>query len=424
MPEHHRPLIGLTTILALAAAPGAVLAQSDDAATLRLQTFGGDAELTAAQTAVDRFREDYPNVEVEIAIDPITNGWGEFVTKVLQQFNAGNEADVYHTAIETFAAFAARDLFAPLDERIAADDSFEDFDDRLFELSSYEGTTYYVPSSWNNIMFNANLDLFEEAGVAFPSPDWTWDDFLSAATALTERDESGNVVRFGYEVPPQFFFVQPWFFTNGTSIVNEDWTESNMLDPKVAETLQYLYDLIHVHEVSPIPGSGMMDNQFFADQVAMISRGPWLVQNARANEMNMDVLPPPEREAPATVIGFGGYAIAESTEHPELAWALIQELVSVETQSEQAERGGGVPGRRSAAQSEAFLEYPPSAFLYYETVPTSLAVPSPVNFQEVEQIFIRNYREMMADDISIEDGVQQTHDELTRSFERAERLLR
>ena len=81
-----------------------------------------------------------------------------------------------------------------------------------------------------------------------------------------------------------------------------------MLDPKVAETLQFLYDLIHVDGVSPIPGTETMDNQFMAGQVAMISRGQWIVQNAKTNNLNMDIAIPPMKENEATVIGFGGYA--------------------------------------------------------------------------------------------------------------------
>ena len=67
--------------------------------------FGSDAQLTAVKHAVERFNQKYPNVKVEIAIDPISNGWGDYVTHVLPQFNGGNAYDVYGTAIETFRTF-------------------------------------------------------------------------------------------------------------------------------------------------------------------------------------------------------------------------------------------------------------------------------------------------------------------------------
>src|ERR1700758_957964 len=110
-------------------------------ANLRLMAFGNAAELKAVTNAVARFNRKYPNVKVEIAIDPISNGWGDYVTHVLSQFNAGNAYDVYGTAIETFRTFEERGMFVPLDDYIGKNASYSDFDPSLFKYSSYQGKT-------------------------------------------------------------------------------------------------------------------------------------------------------------------------------------------------------------------------------------------------------------------------------------------
>lgn len=403
---------------------GRAFAQSDVTATLKLQGFGGEAQLASINNAIKRFNAKYPNVTVEVEMDAISTGWGDYVTKVLGQFNAGAAADVYGTAIETFQAFSSRGLWLGLNDFVAANTGFSDFAPSLFEQGSYKGEINYVPIGWNNIMINYNRDLFDKAGVAYPANGaWTWDEFREVAKKLTVKDGSGNVTQFGYEVPNQNFFIQPWFFSNGTGVLNDDWTASNMLDPKVAESLQFLYDLIHVDGVSPIPGKDTMDNQFFAGQVAMISRGHWIVENAKANKLNMDIAKVPSKQSDTTVIGFGGYAVNKSTANADLAKALILELTSEETQKEEGEGGGGVPGRKSAASTEAFLSFPPSAALYYETLPHTKAVPSPANFQEVEKIFIRYYTAMMSGETSIADGVKQADAELNDSFARLKQQM-
>jgi len=414
----RRRLLLSSAALAAGAGMRGAFAQSDQTATLKLQGFGGEAELSAISNAVARFNKKYPNVTVEISMDPISNGWGDYVTRVISEFNAGSAADVYGTAIETFQAFSSRGLWLGLNDLVAANSGFSDFAPSLFEQGSYKGEIHYIPISWNNIMINYNRDLFDKAGVAYPKQGWTWDEFREVAKALTVKDSADNVSQFGYEVPNQNFFVQPWFFSNGTGVLTDDWAASNMLDPKVAESLQFLHDLIHVDRVSPIPGKETMDNQFMAGQVAMISRGHWIVQSAKTNKVNMDVAIPPSKESDTTVIGFGGYAISRSTPQPELAKALVLELTSEETQKEEGEGGGGVPGRKSAAETEAFLSFPPSAALYYQTLPHTKAVPSPANFQEVEKIFIRYYTAMMAGEISIADGCKQADAELNESFAR------
>jgi multiple sugar transport system substrate-binding protein len=387
-------------------------------ANLRLMAFGNAAELKAVTNAVARFNQKYPNVKVEIAIDPISNGWGDYVTRVLSQFNANNAYDVYGTAIETFRTFETRQLFIPLDDYVAAHATYSDFDPALFKYASYGGKTYFIPITWNNIMINYNRQLFKDAGVEFPKTGWTWNDFRETAKKLTKRDAAGNITQFGYEVPNQFFFVQPWFYSNGTSILNADWTASNMLDPKVSESLQFLYDLIHVDKVSPIPGKDTMDNQFMAGQVAMISRGHWIIQNAKAAKLDMDIAIPPSKANDYTVIGFGGYGVSKTSKNQDLAKELVGELTSFETQKEEGEGGGGVPGRKSAAETPGFLAYPPSASLYYQTLPHTLPVPSPANFQEIEKIFIRNYTAMMAGEVSIADGVKRADHEINESFKR------
>jgi ABC-type glycerol-3-phosphate transport system substrate-binding protein len=419
----RRRLIGTSAALAVGLGFSRALAQADKSGTLKLQSFGGEAELKSITNAIARFNKEYPNVKVDVSIDPITTGWGDYVTKVFGQFNSNSAADVYGTAIETFQAFSSRGLFLPLNDYVKANTGFSDFAPSLFEQASYEGSIYYIPIGWNNIMINYNRDLFDKAGVAYPKEGWTWDEFREVAKALTIKDSAGNITQFGYEVPNQNFFVQPWFFSNGTSALNADWSGSNMLDPKVAESLQFLHDLIHVDGVSPIPGKDMMDNQFFAGQVAMISRGHWIVQGAKRAGLNMDVAIVPAKETDTTVIGFGGYAVSKTAADPELALALVSSLTSVDTQKEEGEGGGGVPGRKSAADTEAFLSFPPSAFLYYQTLPHTLPVPSPANFQEVEKIFIRYYTAMMADEVSIEEGVKQADAELNASFERLKKQM-
>ncbi|MDQ0468515.1 ABC transporter substrate-binding protein [Labrys wisconsinensis] len=411
-------LLSSAALAAGAGLRGRAFAQSDQTATLKLQGFGSDAELSAVTNAVTRFNKRYPNVTVDISMDPISNGWGDYVTRVISEFNAGSAADVYGTAIETFRAFSSRGLWLGLNDFVSANSGFSDFAPSLFAYGSYKGEIHYIPIGWNNIMINYNRALFDKAGIAYPKRGWTWQEFREVAKALTVKDSAGNVSQFGYEVPNQNFFVQPWFFTNGTGVLNDDWTASNMLDPKVAESLQFLHDLIHVDGVSPIPGKEMMDNQFMAGQVAMISRGHWIVQNAKANKVNMDIAIPPSKESDTTVIGFGAYAVSKATEHPDLAKALVLELTSEETQKEEGEKGGGVPGRKSAAETPTFLSFPPSAALYYQTLPHTKAVPSPANFQEVEKIFIRNYTAMMAGEISIADGCKQADGELNESFAR------
>src|ERR1700753_947749 len=98
----RRTLLQGTAALAATAATSKLgFAQSDASGSLKLGGFGGDAETKAITNAIARFNKKYPNVTVDLSMDSIPTGWGDYVTKVLGQFTAGEAADVYGTAIET-----------------------------------------------------------------------------------------------------------------------------------------------------------------------------------------------------------------------------------------------------------------------------------------------------------------------------------
>src|SRR5260370_38789238 len=184
----------LAASLLLASSAG-FAAESNTSANLRLMAFGSAAQLKAVTNAVARFNQKYPNVKVEIAIDPITNGWGDYVTHVLSQFNANNAYDVYGTAIETFRSFETRNLFIPLDDYIAGHTSYSDFDPALFKYASHKDKTYFIPIGWNNIMINYNRELFKNAGVDFPKAGWTWQEFRRIRKTRTVRKGQGNATQ-------------------------------------------------------------------------------------------------------------------------------------------------------------------------------------------------------------------------------------
>ena len=408
---------------ALAASTGlAGRAVSADSGTIKVLMNGGDADLANTNNAIARFKTKFPNYTVSVDMDPISTGWGDYVTRVLGEFASNTQHDIYGTAIETFQTFASRGVFEAIDDFVAKNPNYSDFAPALFEDCKYQGKIYFVPTSWNNIMINYNRDLFDKAKVGYPKEGWTWDDFRAAAKALTVKDASGNASQWGYEVPNQNFFIQPWFLSNGTSPLNDDWTASNMLDPKVAESLQFLHDIIHVDGSSPIPGNDTMDNQFLAGQVAMISRGHWIIPNVENAKLNMDVAIPPSKANDYTVIGFGAIGIAKGSKNDAVE-ALTAELSGPELEADVAKSGSSVPGSKAAAELPEYLEFPPSAPLFYQTLPHTKAVPSPANFQEVEKIFIRYYTAMMADEMSIADGCKQADQELNDSFSRLKQSL-
>lgn len=411
------PLLALAFGLQLAvAATGELL--SDTEATLVLYDFGDANDRAIRQEAIARFNERFPNVTVELQFTPITT-WSEYLQKLVTQVAGGSAPDIVHIATEGVRLAADRGLLLPLGDFVANDPEgqtlLEDVAPTLIDSYTVDGNLYLLPAAWNNMMIYYNTRVFEEAGIERPSDDWTWDEFLSIAQQLTSGEGSDQT--YGFGIPYFNFGIHPWFLSNGTSLMNEDLTESNLDDPKVAEAAQFLHDLVQVHNVSPDPFStdpNAVYQQFSTGRIAMTGGGHWPMQFFMSNGFeDYDVLPWPQHGAKATVFGADGYGIYQDTENAQVAWELIKELTSQETMMQTVAAGVAIPARRSVAETEEFLAQPEHAELFYESLEYAQPVTAPANFNEMESIFMRYMDQVMTGELTAQEAMQAAHEELS-----------
>ncbi len=361
----RREMLRLTTftmagLAVVACAPPAQTPSGDAAsspteveATITIFDFGGDADKQVYADAHERFNEVYPNVEIVDNFTPVST-WSEYSNKIVTQVAGGQAPDIINIAIEGAKLLISKNLLISLDDIMAGDPgSSELMDDVHPELIApfiVDGKTWLIPHSWNNMVIYYNTKIFEEAGLEPPKADWTWDDFLDTAKTLTTG--SGDNKVFGFAIPYFNFGLHGWWLTNDTYQLNEEWTESNLDDPKMTEAVQFVHDLVHVHGVSPAVEGTDNNNLFVSGRVAMGGWGHWPIQGFYANDFNdFDVVYWPQNKAQKTVFGVGGWGISPETPHAELSWELIKELTSQETIQATADVGVAIPARRSVAES-------------------------------------------------------------------------
>jgi multiple sugar transport system substrate-binding protein len=206
---------GLVPTLRIFAAP-----PRQDAVTLRFQE---NAE--NYQAIVDLFREQFPNVNIEfVNITGVDHA--EVASKILSQLAAGQPVNIGYAATEAVQLYAGEGLALPLTERALADaeqlaEYFADVSPTLVEAMMYEGDLYELPRDFNAAHMYFNKALLEEAGLEVPGEEWTKDDFLEYARALTGIGEGGD--SFGYHWTNRLWGSwTPWFFVNDTNLLTEE----------------------------------------------------------------------------------------------------------------------------------------------------------------------------------------------------------
>jgi multiple sugar transport system substrate-binding protein len=394
---------------AAGAAPAA-----DTNATITIFDFGGEADKKIYEEAHARFKKKYPNVTIVDNFVPVTT-WSEYSNKVTTQVAGGQAPDIINIAIEGTRLVVSKNLLVPLDDYLARDaggkELIEDVAQPLIDAFKVDGKIWQIPHSWNNMVIFYNTKIFQDAGIEPPKEDWTWDDFLAIAKQLTTGSGADQV--YGFGIPFFNFGLTPWFLTNSTYQLNDDWSESNLNDPKLLESVTFVHDLVHVHKVSPAVEGTDTGALFSSGKLAMSGWGHWPIQGFIANSFrDFDVQYWPRKTAATSVHGVGGWGICSESKNKELAWELIKELTSKETIQATADAGVAIPARRSVAESATFLTFPENSEIYYGSLKDTKAVPSPANFNEVETIFMRHLSEIMSGATTPESGLQAAHEEL------------
>jgi multiple sugar transport system substrate-binding protein len=406
-------------------AGGSVLAQgnpppSDASGNLVIYNFGGEAQQAVYTEAIARFNQRYPNVVVEDLYTPFPDGWGQYITQLQVRVASGLPIDIIAIAIEGVQATIQQDLVLPIDDLIAQEPVFtqlvEQVEPSLHNaLKGADGTTYYLTREWNNMIIHYNTQMFEDAGLEPPAADWTWEDFLETALTLTSGQGGDKV--FGFAIPFFNFGLAPWFHTNSTSTLTDDWSDSNLDDPKVLESVKFIHSLVNEHGVSPDAEGTAPFELFSAGRAAMTGGGRWPFAGYIANDFRtVDITPWPRNTAGTTVFGSGGWAISKSTRSYDLAVELLKDLNDLETEQGLVRVGTSLPSRQAATELPEFQDFPASSHWYFDSLQDIKPIPSPPNFAEVESIFMRHMSSIMTNAVTPEQGMEQAHAELSAAM--------
>ena len=413
------PLLALGLAVTAAAAPP----PPDTVATLKLFRWSSDADITMINHAIERFKQRYPHVTVQVQYgNPIP--WGAYINQFVNMVAAGQAPDIVNMPIEGISTLAGRHLVVDLQPLVDKDPAgqalIKGVDPHLVDGLRWKGTLYFFPNDWNNIVIYYNKTMFKAAGLQPPAPNWTWKDFLADAEKLTHRDASGNVTQYGYFVPGTNFAMEPWLITNATDKLSADLRHSNITNPKVAESLQFLHDLIHKYKVSPaFARDDIGSAAFAAKQVAMFSAGHWVIPELlKAEPGAFDIQYPPQNKVAGTVFGVGGNGITRASKHPALAWEFVKEIAGPQFQDEQAKLMRSIPTLRSAATTPQYEAIPPNGKIYYASAAIAKPVQAPPNFADVEDIFMRHLESYMTDNANLASTISGLNRELSRAMSR------
>ena len=197
-------------------APGAL---AQDSSEVSFMVFGDPAELAAYESLTAAFEEAHPEIEVELIHIPSAS---DYRARLGVDFAAGDPADVVLINYRRYAPFAAMGALEPLAPYLRQSEviSERDFFKVATDPFKWRGQLMCIPQNISSLVVYYNRALFDAAGLAYPADDWTWDEFLATAQALTlDLDGDGDTDQYGLGTEASIFRLAPFVWGNGGELV-------------------------------------------------------------------------------------------------------------------------------------------------------------------------------------------------------------
>lgn len=365
MKKKFAAIIAAAMTLALASCGGGQ--SSGDKVKLKIGLPDGDT-LTPL-TIVEKFKAENPDIEVITDEAP----WNDFMSKIKTQIAGGTAPDVFISDSGYTMSLGSMGGSMDMSEKIKSELDTDDYTSALFAAQDADGKVWGVPHGLNCLALYYNEALFDEAGLEYPTDDWTFEDVLEAAKKLTQPvDGTGAspVYGFGgtYSITNGWL---PFVLSAGGAPLDETKTKSNFSDPKTIEGIEHMEEFVKAGVVPPTAwysAQGGMETAFTNGKLAMA-----FMNSAAANVINTNKADGFRYNVVSMPLGYDGNRNSiyvpncwiingkSSPEAQEAAWKWVKFYLSEETQLELAkEIRGGFPIHKKAMEYCGTVESVPA----------------------------------------------------------------
>ncbi|MGH3703987.1 MAG: ABC transporter substrate-binding protein, partial [Agromyces sp.] len=156
----------------------------------------GKPQLPLMKQLVAEFEEQHPEISVNIDLTP----YAQYFTKLQTQASSDTLPDIFWMNSNVFPLYASNGQLEPITQAIDDGDLvLDDYPAILAKTYEWDGVQYGVPKDFDTIALWYNKALFDEAGQAYPTDDWTWDQYKSVSQEISATLKDKGV--FGTALP-------------------------------------------------------------------------------------------------------------------------------------------------------------------------------------------------------------------------------
>ena len=316
-----------------------------------------DVEGKALTAAATRFNATHPDIHVTVQ----NYGNADYaLNKVLTAIRGGSYPDIVYLYGSWAANMARTPKAVDLAPLIKADPSinWNDFWPAERQAVTVGSKIVGVPALVDNLALVYNKKLFDQAGLAYPTADWTWDDFRAAAKKLTDP----SAKQFGWAYVNDASEDTVWRFDAllwqaGGDILTPDQKHAAFNSPAGVAAATLLQQMATVdHSVYLDNGNGNYANLFNSGKIGMLFTGPWDLSGFPDVDYGIQVLPGNQNHQ--TISGPDQWVMLDNGDaRRNAAWTFLKWFTSTDEAMRWSLATGDLPIRASQTQTATYPKY-------------------------------------------------------------------
>ena len=349
----HRLLFIVLLVFGSAACDSA----ADRATTVEFWAMGQEGEQVKA--LLPDFERRHPGIRVRVQQIP----WSAAHEKLLTAYAGDSMPDAFQLGNTWIPEFVALRAIEPLDERLKSwpETALADYFPGILATNRLDGLTYALPWYVDTRLFFYRSDLLAAAGVA--GPPATWNDWLSAMTALK-----------GFGDPTHYAILLPineWqlpvilALQRGATLLRDRHQYGDFQNPLFREAFATYLQLFEQGFAPPVSNAQMANlyQAFAKGTFAVYVSGPWNIgEFGRRLPADLQphwstaALPTFDGRAGVSLAGGASLALSRTSPRREAAWKLLEFLAEPEQQTRFYQLTGDLPARQSAWNDSALTD--------------------------------------------------------------------
>jgi multiple sugar transport system substrate-binding protein len=288
-PRPRRSLRGPTTLVSLAVAFALALAgcgggsgggakKLDTSAPVTLTWWTGQAQEaeTLLENMAKEFHKAHPNVTINVSTGASTTD--DLLQKLSATFASGKYPDISYAYGSWAGQLGKSGKTLDFTDKVKAPSvGWSELPPAARLTATPGGTVIGFPALVDNLGLIYNKKLFDAAGLAYPTDQWTWDDFRNAAKKI--NDPAKKIYGTAWSVSGSedtTWHLWPLLWQHGGQILSADGKKSAFASAAGVDSLEMLRQMAVEDKTMYLDQTDEKYGPLFeGGHVGMIITGPW-----------------------------------------------------------------------------------------------------------------------------------------------------